>query len=243
VSSDQLSGGFSVGQCNMRGRRSPRETLSQDIHAKGALCRTTLLGCKIAKRFVLSLLRLFDHLVGERQEGFRDRQPKRLGGFKIDDKIEFIRLFYWNIAGVRSAQNLVHQIGGASELIQPVWSIRHKTSRRREIPNVMHRGQPLTECPSVDFDPNEACNSVGTDVEGLRAAFERLQGGRDIASSPDFQASYSKAELSRRTLNFAHLQHDFGVIDIAQNRELAEMNDNLAQKFDALAGEVGCLSR
>jgi hypothetical protein len=49
---------------------------------------------------------LFNDLVGERQEGFRDRQPKRLGGFEIDDKIEFICLFYWNIAGLRSAQIL-----------------------------------------------------------------------------------------------------------------------------------------
>ena len=34
---------------------------------------------------------LFDHLVGAREEGFRDRHPNCLCGFEIDDQLEFSR--------------------------------------------------------------------------------------------------------------------------------------------------------
>jgi hypothetical protein len=58
----------------------------------------SLLRGVLSKTRSRNIIGLFDHLVGERQEGFRDRQPKRRGSFKIDDKIKLIRLFYWNIA-------------------------------------------------------------------------------------------------------------------------------------------------
>jgi len=33
---------------------------------------------------------LFDHLVGARQERFRDHEPDGAGGLEIDDKLEFL---------------------------------------------------------------------------------------------------------------------------------------------------------
>ena len=49
---------------------------------------------------------LFDHLVGAQQERLRDRQAERLGGRKIDDKLESGRLLNRDIAGLRTAQIL-----------------------------------------------------------------------------------------------------------------------------------------
>ena len=70
----------------------------------------------------------FDHLVGAQQERFRDRQAERLGGREIDDELEFGRLLDRDIAGLRPAQNLVDQLGGAPELIREVWSVGHETA-------------------------------------------------------------------------------------------------------------------
>ena len=58
---------------------------------------------------------LFDHLIGAKQKRVWDRQPDRFGGCQIDDQIKFGRLLDRDIAGLRSAQNLVNQLGVAPE--------------------------------------------------------------------------------------------------------------------------------
>ena len=84
---------------------------------------------------------------------------------------------------------------------------------------------------------------VGTDVKCLRAALERLEGGRDILRSPDFERGDLEAERAGRRLNLAHLQHGGGIADIGHDRQPAQTGDNLAQEFEPLAGRIGCLVR
>ena len=42
------------------------------------------------------------------------------------------------------------------------------------------------------------------------AALERVEGGRNILGSPDFECRDLEAERAGRGLNFAHLQHHAG---------------------------------
>ncbi len=84
---------------------------------------------------------------------------------------------------------------------------------------------------------------VGTDIECVRAALERLEGGRDILRSPDFGCDDLKAERAGCCLNLAHLQHGDGTADIGQNRQSAKTGNNLAQNFEPLAGKIGLLDR
>jgi hypothetical protein len=44
-----------------------------------------------------------------------------------------------------------------------------------------------------------------------------------------------------RSSCLTHLQHDLGVLDVAQDRDQAEGGDHFAQKLDTLAGEIGRL--
>ena len=82
-----------------------------------------------------------------------------------------------------------------------------------------------------------------TDIKRIRAALERLEGGRDILGSPDFECDDFKAERAGRCLNLAHLQHGGGIADIGHDRQPAETGDNLAQKFESLASKIGRLDR
>jgi hypothetical protein len=59
---------------------------------------------------------LFDDLVGECEKRFRNLNADCLGGRDVDDKLKFGRLLDRNIAGLRAAQNLVHDLGSAPEL-------------------------------------------------------------------------------------------------------------------------------
>src|SRR6516165_7848300 len=77
---------------------------------------------------------LFDQLVSALQERFRNCQPDRLGSRQINDKIEPSRLLDRDVAGLRSAQNLVDILGGVPKLSQEVWSVGHKASGLDKIP-------------------------------------------------------------------------------------------------------------
>src|SRR6266511_6024461 len=80
-------------------------------------------------------------------------------------------------------------------------------------------------------------------MKRVRAALERLEGGCDILRSPDFEWGDLKAERAGRRLNLAHFQHVAGIADIGQGRQPTETGDNLAQKFESLAGKIGRLDR
>jgi hypothetical protein len=62
----------------------------------------------------LRFLRLLDHLVRSRQHIWRNRQADLLGGFEIDHKLKFGRLFDGNVGWLSTLENLVHLAGGAA---------------------------------------------------------------------------------------------------------------------------------
>ena len=84
---------------------------------------------------------------------------------------------------------------------------------------------------------------VATDIKCIRAALERLEGGRDILRSPNFECRDFEAERAGRCLNLAHLQHGGGIANIGHDRQSAKTGDNLAQEFESLASKIGELDR
>src|SRR5207302_5000074 len=68
----------------------------------------------------------FNHLVGAQQESFRYFKAERSSGGEIDGEIEFGRLLDRYIAGLRPAQNLVDEVGGALEQSRKVRSVGHE---------------------------------------------------------------------------------------------------------------------
>jgi hypothetical protein len=56
---------------------------------------------------------LFDDLAGEKQERFRQGQRNRLCGGQVADEVEFGGLLDRDVGGLRPAQYLVDQLGGA----------------------------------------------------------------------------------------------------------------------------------
>jgi hypothetical protein len=72
---------------------------------------------------------LLDHLVGERKQRRRHPQAKRFGGFEIDHKIEFDRLFDWKISRLGALEYFVNVASSAR--ITPPDLPRTKLRRRR----------------------------------------------------------------------------------------------------------------
>ena len=61
-------------------------------------------------RTSLRLAHSFDDLVGAGEKGW-EREAKRLGRLEVDHQFEFRGLLDWNIAGLRTFEDLVHVIG------------------------------------------------------------------------------------------------------------------------------------
>src|SRR5262252_6905698 len=70
---------------------------------------------------------LFNHLVGECQQLVGNLKAKRLGGGQIENEIESGRLFDWNVGGLGTVQNLVHQVRGAAPHTWPVRPVGYQT--------------------------------------------------------------------------------------------------------------------
>ena len=134
-------------------------------------------------------------------------------------------------------------LGGAAVQVREVWSIGHQTSRVDVLPRTEYRRQSRGQRQGVDANPVGVCERVASDIKCVRAALERLKGGRDIIRSSDFECDDLEAEGARRCLNLANFEHEGRIADICQDRQPVEPGDDLAQEFESLAGSIGVLGR
>src|SRR5215475_15867401 len=187
--------------------------------------------------------RLFDHLVGEREQHRRNRQAERLGGLQIDDEIEFNRLLDRQIGRLRSAQNPVNITSGAPELVNKVYSIGHQTSRFNIVTRAVHRRQSSVECQRINANAVGVYKRIGRDIKRVRATCDRIKHRRNIFSTPDFKDGGIEAENARCLVNSSHVQHVSGIAGIAHNCQSAQTGHSLAQNFETFGSKICGLAR
>src|SRR4029453_12363282 len=124
--------------------------------------------------------RSLDYLVGAGEQRRRNFDAERPGRGQVDDEIEFGRLLDRDVGGLYAFKDLVDIIARAPEQVREVWSIGRQTSCFDVLPKVIHRRQSRAERQGADSNPIGRQERVGADIEGVRAALERVEGKRDI---------------------------------------------------------------
>src|SRR5262249_61542182 len=85
--------------------------------------------------------RSLDQLVREHQEQDRDRHAEGLGGFEIDDELEFGWLLHRQFSRLRPTQNPINILSRAPELVGKAWPIGNETVPFDVITRAVHRRQ------------------------------------------------------------------------------------------------------
>src|SRR5262245_66283456 len=84
----------------------------------------------------------FDHLVGEQQKRFRNRETERLGRLEVDDKLEFRGLLDREVGRLGSFEDLIHVGGAAALQVSEACDIGHDATECRKLPGHGYEGQP-----------------------------------------------------------------------------------------------------
>ena len=100
-------------------------------------------------------------------------------------------------------------------------------------------GRRAASAKGVDAQSAAPREQVLTDIECVRAAFNRVQGGRNILRPSDFKRLELESERTGRRLQLAQLQHGERIADVAHDRQAAQVGNGLAQQVEPLAGKIG----
>src|SRR5262245_11260374 len=184
-----------------------------------------------------------DHLVGASEQGRGNFEAERLGSRQIDDEVELGRLLDRDVAGLRPAQNLVDQLGGAPEQVRVVWSVRHEAPGLDKFAGIEDRRQPSAERKRDGASAVGGNESINHNVKRVCSGLERLEGGSDILCSLDCEWRDFDAERASGGLNLTHLQHGLWKANIKYDCQPAETRNDLTQEFEPLAGKIGLLDR
>src|SRR5262245_56111493 len=112
-----------------------------------------------------------DHLVGGAEQCGRNGEAEHRCSLEIDDKLEFDRLFYGQIAGIGALKNSVDVACGAAKNITVVWSITDQAACIGKCPRVIHRRQSTSRGQSQDWVSLTIEDRIGNNDEGLHSLF------------------------------------------------------------------------
>src|SRR5262245_48601337 len=184
-----------------------------------------------------------DHFIRTQQECFCNLQSERLGGCRIDDKVELGWLLDRQVCRLRTSQYFVDILGRAPKQIWEVRSVRHQSPCFDVLAEPKHCRQPRAKRQSDNAPPICGEQRIGAKIEGLCSSFKRLYRGLQIIQAPNFRLDNIKTVFAGCRLSFTHLQYGAGTTGIGYYSKCAQTGKSLPQNFETLTSKIGLLDR
>src|SRR5262245_3670151 len=184
-----------------------------------------------------------DHFIRTQQECFCNLQSERLGGCRIDDKVELGWLLDRQVCRLRTSQYFVDILGRAPKQIWEVRSVRHQSPCFDVLAEPKHCRQPRAKHQSSNAPPICGEQRIGAKIEGLCSSFKRLYRGLQIIHAPNFRLDNIKTVFAGCRLSFTHLQNGVGTTGIGHYSKCAQTGQSLPQNFETLTSKIGLLDR
>src|SRR5262249_28485627 len=167
----------------------------------------------------------------------------RGGGVEVDGKLEVGWVVGRNIARFCAAENFIHHLGGLSEQIGEVRSIRHQTTCCDIVVIAHHRGQASAERERDDTGAVGGNERIGDDVKRVRSVRERLECWCNVFGAPDPDPRYFEPRCLSHGLNPICLEYRLRIPSVSQDAQSMKLGDSLAQEFKTLANQIRLLDR
>src|SRR5262249_46708451 len=171
---------------------------------------------------------LFDHFVGGYEQSLGHSDAQRPGGLDVNYKIELTWLLDRDVGRLRSAQDLVHKIGGTPKQLLSTWSIVYQSPSPDRVSEPGHRWNP---CGS-----RQLCNRIligigqriDANIEDITAALESLNGIADIFRFMNLKYFVFKFEGFAGALTLTNPPHRRCIVRIGDNRQAPQIGNKLA---------------
>src|ERR1700738_3016328 len=124
----------------------------------------------------------FDDLVGAGEDGWRDGEAERRGGFEINDQLEFRWLLDWQIGGLCAFEDLIDINGDAAlPKIEDAGAVGHEPAVIDEVAQPVHCRETVRSGESDDAFPIRDQKRVGIDNKTIRVLLgDRAKRYREI---------------------------------------------------------------
>src|SRR5262249_50777205 len=111
---------------------------------------------------------------------------------------------------------------------RPVWPIGHQAARIHIYPIEVDSRQLCPQRRGIDLSSIGVVQRLTWNNQCIGATLERLDSGRDVFRTADFNYDDSDAEPARHCLNRIRLQRCDRIADMVQDRHAAEFREEVA---------------
>src|SRR5262245_51122782 len=180
-----------------------------------------------------------DHLVGEREQRRRNLETERLGGVRIDEKLDLGDLLNRQIGGLAALQDSPGIYAGLPVRFRGAAAIAQQPAGRDELARVEDRDHPMSDRQCSKPAASADVERIGSDHQSTGAQLGQLREGRvEIAVAPGLQEMKLEVESADRRARFRNDGAGIGIVRVDQQRNSARRGRQLSQELEALRADL-----
>jgi len=179
-------------------------------------------------------VRSLDHLIGGRQQRFRDGEPERFGGLEVDDKLNFCGLLHRQIGRFVAFENAPGIYANLVVVISDAAAIAHQAAGQGELAVCVDRGQRMASRQRRELFRAPMVEGTVADQDRTNALLRKSCESRfEIAIGSGIHNKELQAKRARCRLQVCSDGLDGGLGQVGENAEQGNIGRQLAEQLQS----------